>query len=73
MKALYRSMSAALTVGLLISAWAAEQGLAWPALASIELPQSSRRFDFLRVDPNRNRLLAAHVARPTSSISKTTP
>jgi DNA-binding beta-propeller fold protein YncE len=68
MKVLYRSMSAALTVGLLINAWAAEQGLAWPALASIELPQSSGGFDFLRVDPNRNRLLAAHVQDGTSDF-----
>ena len=68
MKTPYRSMSAALTVGLLISAWAAEQGLAWPTLASIELPQSSGKFDFLRVDPNRDRLLAAHVGDGTSDF-----
>ena len=68
MKTLYRSMSAALTVGLLLSAWAAGQGLAWPTLASIELPQSSGKFDFLRVDPNRDRLLAAHVEDGTSDF-----
>ena len=68
MKALYRSMSAALAVGLLSGAWAAEQELEWPALASIELPQSSGKFDFLRVDPNRNRLLAAHVEDGTSDF-----
>ena len=68
MKALYRSMSAALSVGVLISAWATEQGLAWPTVASIELPQSSGKFDFLRVDPNRNRLLAAHVQDGTSDF-----
>jgi YVTN family beta-propeller protein len=68
MKGLYRSMSVALTVGLLVSAWAAEQGLAWPTLASIELPQSAGKFDFLRIDPNRNRLLAAHVQDGTSDF-----
>lgn len=68
MKGLYRSMSVALTVGLLISAWGAEQGLAWPTLASIELPQSAGKFDFLRIDPNRNRLLAAHVQDGTSDF-----
>jgi len=68
MKALYRSMSAVLAVGLLIGASAAEHGLAWPTLASIELPQSSGKFDFLRVDPNRNRLLAAHVEDGTSDF-----
>jgi DNA-binding beta-propeller fold protein YncE len=61
-------MSVVLAVGLLISAWAVEQGLPWPTLASIELPQSSGRFDFLRVDPKRNRLLAAHVQDGTSDF-----
>lgn len=68
MKTLYRLMSAALAMGLLISAWAAEQELAWPTLAAIELPGSSGKFDFLRVDPNRNRLLAAHVQDGTSDF-----
>jgi DNA-binding beta-propeller fold protein YncE len=67
MKALYRSMSAALSMSLLIGVWAAEP-LAWPTLASIELPQSSGRFDFLRVDPTRHRLLAAHVQDGTSDF-----
>jgi DNA-binding beta-propeller fold protein YncE len=55
-------------VGLSIDAWAAEQGPVWPTLASVELPQSSGKFDFLRVDPIRNRLLAAHVQDGTSDI-----
>ena len=67
MKTLYRSISAALAVGVLINAWGAER-LDWPQIASIELPQSSGRFDFLRVDPNRNRLLAAHVQDGTSDF-----
>jgi DNA-binding beta-propeller fold protein YncE len=61
-------MSAALAMGVLISAWAAEQELAWPTLAAIELPESSGKFDFLRIDPNRNRLLAAHVQDGTSDF-----
>ena len=68
MKTLHLTMSAALAVGLAISAWASAQGLAWPILASVELPQSSGKFDFLRVDPNRNRLLAAHVQDGTSDF-----
>jgi DNA-binding beta-propeller fold protein YncE len=61
MKALYRSMTGAVAAGLLVSAVGAQQRLDWPALASIELSQSSGKFDFLRIDPRRNRLLAAHV------------
>jgi DNA-binding beta-propeller fold protein YncE len=68
MKTPYRSMSAALAMGLLISAWGGEPGLHWATLASIELPESSGRFDFLRVDPNRNRLLAAHVQDGTADF-----
>lgn len=68
MKSLYRSMSVALALGALITVWADEQGLTWPTLASIQLPQSSGKFDFLRVDPNRNRLLAAHVQDGTSDF-----
>ena len=68
MKSLYRSMSAALVLGLLITAWAAEQGLAWPTLASIQLPQSPGKFDFLRVDPTRHRLIAAHEEDGTSDF-----
>src|SRR5215470_4652598 len=68
MKALYSSISAALVLGLLITGRAAEQGLAWPRLASIELPHSSGKFDFLRVDLKRNRLLAAHVQDGTFDI-----
>jgi DNA-binding beta-propeller fold protein YncE len=61
-------MSAAFVLGLLITGWAAEPGLTWPRLASIELPHSSGKFDFLRVDPKRNRLLAAHVQDGTSDV-----
>ncbi|HWX69117.1 MAG TPA: hypothetical protein VNY25_05390 [Steroidobacteraceae bacterium] len=68
MKYIYRSLGAALALGLLITAWAADQGLAWPTLAAIEIPQSAGKFDFLRVDANRNRLLAAHEKDGTSDF-----
>ena len=68
MKTLYRSMMVALAGGLLTAASAGEQRLAWPTLASVELPQSPGKFDFLRVDPHRNRLLAAHVQDGTSDF-----
>jgi YVTN family beta-propeller protein len=68
MKYLYRWLGGALALGLLISAWAAEQGLSWPTLASIEIPQSPGKFDFLRVDAKRNRLLAAHEKDGTSDF-----
>ena len=68
MKALYTSVTAALLLGLVITGWGTEQSLPWPTLASIELPQSAGKFDFLRVDPKRNRLLAAHVQDGTSDV-----
>ncbi|MBV8144276.1 MAG: YncE family protein [Gammaproteobacteria bacterium] len=67
MKASYRSMGGALALGVLIAAVAAEP-LKWPSVASVELPQSSGKFDFLRVDENRGRLLAAHVQDGTSDF-----
>jgi DNA-binding beta-propeller fold protein YncE len=43
------------------SAWAAaDQPLTLTPVASIEIPNSTGKFDFLRVDPKRQRLLAAH-------------
>src|SRR5882757_1249989 len=38
----------------------AEPALSLAPAASIEIPQSTGAFDFLRVDAKRNRLLAAH-------------
>ena len=59
----------ALALGLLITAWAADQGLAWPTLAeTIEIPQSAGKFDFLRIDSKRGRLLAAHENDGTSDF-----
>src|SRR3974390_1130084 len=68
MKTLYRSLGVALAGGLQIGASGAPLGLDWPTVASIELPQSAGKFDFLRVDPKRNRLLAAHVQDGTSDF-----
>jgi len=68
MKYSYRTMTAVLTLGFAIAAWAAEGGLAWPTVASIEIPKSSGKFDFLRIDSNRHRLLAAHEKDGTSDF-----
>jgi YVTN family beta-propeller protein len=66
MKYSYRTMTAVLAVGFVIAAWAAE--LAWPTAASIEIPQSAGKFDFLRIDSKRHRLLAAHEKDGTSDF-----
>jgi DNA-binding beta-propeller fold protein YncE len=50
------SVCACVVVGLPATA----QTLKWQSPASVEIPQSSGKFDFLRVDAKRNRLLAAH-------------
>jgi DNA-binding beta-propeller fold protein YncE len=68
MKHLHQSMTAALAIGAVMAAWAAEQGLPWHAAATIEIPQSPGRFDILRVDPTRHRLLAAHAKDGTSDV-----
>lgn len=68
MKYSYRTMTAALALGFVIAAWAAGQDLAWPTAASIEIPQSSGKFDFLRIDSNRHRLLAAHEKDGTADF-----
>jgi len=68
MKHPYRSLGAALALALLGTSWAAAAGLGWPTLASVEIPHSKGKFDFLRVDPSRHRLLAAHEADATSGF-----
>src|SRR6202047_4686023 len=68
MKYSSRTMTAALALGFVLAGWAAERGLAWPTAASIEIPQSSGKFDFLRIDSNRRRLLAAHEKDGTSDF-----
>ena len=68
MKHLYQSMTAALAIGVVIAAWAGEQGLGWAIAAAIEIPQSAGKFDLLRIDPNRHRLLAAHAKDGTADV-----
>jgi YVTN family beta-propeller protein len=68
MKYSYRTMTAVLALGFVVAAWAAEGGLAWPTMASIEIPKSSGKFDFLRIDSTRHRLLAAHEKDGTSDF-----
>src|SRR5271165_7149428 len=43
-----------------LCATAADSTLQMTPAASIEIPHSSGKFDFLRIDPKHNRLLAAH-------------
>jgi DNA-binding beta-propeller fold protein YncE len=47
---------------------AAEQPLALDPAGSVEIPQSSGKFDFLRIDSKRHRLLAAHEKDGTSDF-----
>lgn len=46
----------------------AGQPLAWPMAASVEIPHSTGKFDFLRIDAKRHRLLAAHENDGTEDI-----
>ncbi|GAC1452682.1 MAG: hypothetical protein PVSMB6_05370 [Steroidobacteraceae bacterium] len=69
MKYFYRSLSAVLALGLVSAATAAGQpNLAWPAAATLEIPQSAGKFDFLHVDAKRDRLLAAHEKDGTADF-----
>jgi YVTN family beta-propeller protein len=68
MKHFYRILTAVLALGFVIAAWAAAAALAWPTAASIEISKSAGKFDFLRVDSVRHRLLAAHEKDGTSDF-----
>ncbi|MGH8306127.1 MAG: hypothetical protein ACRETG_11000, partial [Steroidobacteraceae bacterium] len=68
MKCLYRPLAVTLALTFAITAWGAERKLTWPVAASIEIPHSSGKFDFLRVDSKRRRLLAAHEKDGTSDF-----
>jgi YVTN family beta-propeller protein len=66
MKYPYRTITAALATGFVTAAWAA--ALTWPTVAAIEIAHSSGKFDFLRIDAKRNRLLAAHEKDGTADF-----
>lgn len=71
MNHLPRSISAALGLGALAAlavAWGAAPSLTWPTLAAIEISGSTGKFDFLRIDSKRQRLLAAHEKDGTSDF-----
>jgi YVTN family beta-propeller protein len=73
MKPLYRSVTASVVFGSLsvltaASTLAAEQADILSPAASIELPSSTGKFDFLRVDSKRHRLLAAHEKDGTADF-----
>lgn len=68
MKHSYRILTAVLALGFVIAAGAAAGALAWPTAASIEISKSAGKFDFLRIDSVRHRLLAAHEKDGTSDF-----
>jgi DNA-binding beta-propeller fold protein YncE len=60
MKTPYRTMMLCLGVSSLVIAASADQPSLLTPAASIELANSTGKFDFLRIDAKRRRLLAAH-------------
>jgi len=68
MKNSYRSMFLACALASISVVSVAAQPLALEPVASIEIPNSSGKFDFLRIDPKRQRLLAAHEKDGTSDF-----
>ena len=60
MKTLLCLMPTSLILSSLAAVATAGQPLQLAPAASIEMPQSIGKFDFLRIDPKRHRLLAAH-------------
>src|SRR3984893_3067810 len=60
MKIVSMLFAASLSMSSLSAVAAAEQTLHLTPAASIEIPNSKGKFDFLRVDSKRHRLLAAH-------------
>jgi YVTN family beta-propeller protein len=60
MKSLHRFLTAAVFAGSVCAFAAADQPIPLHPAASIEIPGSKGKFDFLRVDTKRHRLLAAH-------------
>jgi DNA-binding beta-propeller fold protein YncE len=68
MKIRYRLMTIALMCCSISVMAAADQPLILTPAASIEIPHSTGKFDFLRVDSKRHRLLAAHEKDGTSDF-----
>ena len=60
--------TASLSLSSLSTVMAAEQALQLTPAASIEIPNSKGKFDFLRIDSKRGRLLAAHENDGTSDF-----
>jgi DNA-binding beta-propeller fold protein YncE len=68
MKNSYRSMIVAFAFCSVSALSVAAPPLALEPAASVEIPQSSGKFDFLRIDSKRQRLLAAHEKDGTSDF-----
>jgi len=68
MKNSYRSMIAAFALCSVSAVSVAAPPLALEPAASVEIPQSSGKFDFLRIDSKRQRLLATHEKDGTSDF-----
>jgi DNA-binding beta-propeller fold protein YncE len=69
-------MTASLVLCSISSLSTADQPLALKPAASIEIPHSTGKFDFLRIDSKRHRLLAAHENDGTADyvdLQKNTP
>ena len=60
MKTQLRLMTAVLVLFSISAVSSAEQPLVLVPAASVEIEHSSGKFDFLRIDALRHRLLAAH-------------
>jgi YVTN family beta-propeller protein len=68
MKIVSMLFAASLSMSSLSAVAAAEQTLHLTPSASIEMPNSKGKFDFLRIDAKRGRLLAAHENDGTSDF-----
>jgi DNA-binding beta-propeller fold protein YncE len=68
MKTVLMLFTTSLSLSSLSNVEAAEQALHLTPAAVIEIPDSKGKFDFLRIDSKRNRLLAAHENDGTSDF-----
>src|ERR1700688_2274104 len=68
MKTVLMLFTPSLSLSSLSNVEAAEQALHLTPAAAIEIPDSKGKFDFLRIDSKRNRLLAAHENDGTSDF-----